>query len=64
MLIAKKHKWILSRDVRFWTRIWSGQGDGLRAGTEMWDDGNTNSGDRSKARCPGHLLAFTKNNKF
>ena len=33
-LRAKIHKFFGSREVHFWTRIWSGRGYGLRAGTE------------------------------
>ena len=42
----------------FWTRIWSGRGDGVITNGEQWDDGNTNNGDGSKGRCPDHLLAY------
>ena len=41
MLRAKNHKLFGSRVVHFWTRIWLDRGDGLRVGTEVWDDGNT-----------------------
>ena len=51
MLIAKEHKRILSREVRFWTGIWSDQGDGFKAGSEVWDDGNISSNDGSKGKC-------------
>ena len=56
MFQAKKHKRILSREIHYWTRIWSGRGDGLRAGTEKWEDGNTNNGDGSKGKCPDCFL--------
>ena len=55
MLITKKHKRILSREVHLWSRIWQGRGDGLRV--EKWDDGNTNNGDGSKGRCRYRLFA-------
>ena len=45
MLRANKHKLFGSRVAHFWTRIWPGRGDGLRAGTEDWDDGNFANGD-------------------
>ena len=38
--------------VHFWTRIWSGPGDGLRFGSEACDDGNTVSGDGCKTPGP------------
>ena len=31
MLTAKKHMRILSREVRFWTRIWFGRGNSFKA---------------------------------
>ena len=40
MLIAKKHKLFGTREVHFWTGIWSGRGDDLRAGIEIYDDRN------------------------
>ena len=52
MLIAKKHKLLVTRVVHFWTRIWSGPGDGLRFGSEACDDGNTVSGDGCKTPGP------------
>ena len=52
MLIAKKHKRIFSREIQFWTRIWSGRGDSLKDGTEAWDDGNTSNGDGCKTLGP------------
>ena len=52
MLIAKKHKLLVSRVVHFWTRIWSGPGDGLRFGSEACDDGNTVSSDGCKTPGP------------
>ena len=52
MLIAKKHKLLVTRVVHFWTRIWSGPGDGLRFESEACDDGNTVSGDGCKTPGP------------
>ena len=52
MLISKKHKLLVTRVVHFWTRIWSGPGDGLRFGSEACDDGNTVSGDGCKTPGP------------
>ena len=48
MLRAKKHKLFGSRVVHFWARIWSGWDNSLRAGTDIWDDGNTNNGNGCK----------------
>ena len=58
LLIAKKHKRILSREVQYWIRIWPGEGDDLRAGAEKRSDGYTNNGDGSKGRCPDLLLTY------
>ena len=58
MLIAKKHKQIHSRKVHFWIKIWLDRGDGLRAGSEVSDDGNTSSDDGNKGRCQDRLLAY------
>ena len=58
ILISKKHKRILSRKVHFWTEIWSDRGDGLRVGSEVWDESNTSSR-RKQRRCPKFsLLAY------
>ena len=51
MLLAKKHKLTLYKEVHFWTRIWSGRHDGLTAGTEACDDRNTANGEGSKIKC-------------
>ena len=48
MTRAKKHNLFWDRVVHFWTRIWSGRGDGLRAGAEEWDGNNTVNGDGCK----------------
>ena len=64
MYIAKKHKRILFREVHFWNIIWSGRGDGFRAGIEMWDDGNINNGDGSKGRCPDRFFDFSISLKY
>ena len=37
-----------SRVAHIWTRIWSGRGDAMRVGSEIWDDGNTANGDGFK----------------
>ena len=37
-----------SRVVHFWTSIWLGLGDSFRAGTEVWEDGNTAIGEWCK----------------
>ena len=41
MFRTKKHILFGSRVVHFWTRIWSGRGDDMRVGCEVWDDCNT-----------------------
>ena len=48
---VKKHKWILFREVHFWTKIWSGWGSGLRAWTETCDDSSGINGDGCKITC-------------
>ena len=48
MLRAIKNKLFGSRVVHFWTRIWSGRGDGYRFGSEAWDYENTNNSDGCK----------------
>ena len=45
--------------VPFWTRIMSGRDDGLRAGTEVWDDGNSRNGDGCKT--PGQIDKTSNN---
>ena len=57
MLIAKKHKFFGSRVVHFWTRIWSGWGDGYRFGSEAWDDGNTGNSDGCKTSGSDGLIS-------
>ena len=37
-----------TRVVHFFTRIWSGQGDGLVVGSEQWDDKNATPNDGCK----------------
>ena len=37
-----------TRMVHFSTIIWSGQGDGIKMGTEVWDDGNIVNNDGFK----------------
>ena len=39
-----------TRMVQFWTRIWSGRGNDLRAGSEECDGGGIAKGDGSKGR--------------
>ena len=58
MFIAQKNKQILFREVDFWTRIWSGRDDTLRARTEACDDGNSAKGDGSKGKCRDRLLTY------
>ena len=57
MLIAKNII-ELSKKVSFWIGILSDREDGLRAGSDVWDDGNTSNDDGSKSRCPYCHLAY------
>ena len=47
-----------TRVVHFWTRILSGLGDVLRAGSEECDDWGIANGEGSKGRWPDRFLAY------